>query len=204
MSTWYELPFDPPLDSGAPHSVAWTRVPGPYDPPWQVRTPPSPRRFNVDLEMTLTEAGRRILFPNYDDDRELNMEREDVIVSRIAQLEAELVLRRRFGRDTYDDGTVLSWSKTFPSKSDQVFRYAAVRVDGSWYLTGRDVGGHTWEQLIQRWTSENVVEAVFVMRTGGVLGVPDDDGVLKMAAGSEHSEGEIRYEKVDLKDVAGS
>lgn len=92
----------------------------------------------------------------------MSMDREEVIQSRIAELEAELAQRRRYGRDTYEDGTVLSWEKTYEDMIDQVFRYAAIKAGDVWYVTGSKASSvrYTWDKLIQLWVSGIPVETV--------------------------------------------
>lgn len=113
--------------------------------------------YNIDTE-GLNVSGSYHEKENDD----MSMDREEVIQSRIAELEAELAQRRRYGRDTYDDGTVLSWEKTYEDTIDQVFRYAAIKAGDVWYVTGSKASSvrYTWDKLIQLWVSGNPVETV--------------------------------------------
>jgi len=110
-----------------------------------------------------------------------NVNRDEVIQSRIRELEAELAQRRRYGADTYDDGTVLSWGKTF-SSSDAVFHYAAVKVGDRWYVTGAAGGKNaiTWDRLVtDYWTTANVVDEVRVADTWKVVGQGEEEATEK-------------------------
>jgi hypothetical protein len=106
-----------------------------------------------------------------------NVNRDEVIQSRIRELEAELAQRRRYGADTYENGDVLYWEKTF-STSDGVYRYAAVKTDDRWYVTGAGGGsktGITWDRLVtDYWTTANVVDEVHVADTWKVVGAGED------------------------------
>lgn len=92
---------------------------------------------------------------------DMSMDREEVIQSRIAELEAELAQRRRYGRDTYEDGTVLSWEKTYEDV-EETYRYAAIKAGTVWYVTGSKASAvrYTWDKLIQLWVSGIPVETV--------------------------------------------
>lgn len=105
----------------------------------------------------------------------VNANREQVIRNRIMELEAELNERMRYGRDTYEDGAILAWVKTFPDQPDKTYRYAALKSENRWYVTGaRNNGPQTWDLLVAGWTSENVVEVVRVMRTYYAIGTPEE------------------------------
>lgn len=106
------------------------------------------------------------------DEESPKMEREEVIRQRIRELEDELARRTRYGRDVYDDGTVLAWIKTYPSTADDVYRFAAAKSDGRWYVTGNTVKALDWEGLTDYWLTADVVEVVQVMRVGSVIGAP--------------------------------
>lgn len=103
-----------------------------------------------------------ILGPIYEKEQDdVSMDREEVIQSRIAELEAELAQRRRYGRDTYEDGTVLSWEKAYEDV-EETYRYAAVKAGTVWYVTGSKASSvrYTWDKLIQLWVSGIPVETV--------------------------------------------
>src|SRR6185369_340411 len=72
------------------------------------------------------------------------------------RLEEELARKTQIladlGADTFGQHTVIRFDKTF-AKDGTVYTYAAIKVDGHWYLTGTVAGGngggrHTWDELM--------------------------------------------------------
>lgn len=73
--------------------------------------------------------------------RRLEAERANVEVER------RMAIIKSYGEDPFRDGQVLSFTRTYAG-SDVLYRYAAVRSVGRWYLTGaRSPQGLTWLQL---------------------------------------------------------
>lgn len=99
--------------------------------------------------------------------------RRATIESRIRQLESELAELSKYGEDLFPNGTVLRfkyrfqsnrgptqlWTRTnsldspswvlddFTRPSSHWYTYAALKVRGGWYLTGKD-GRHSWDQFV--------------------------------------------------------
>jgi hypothetical protein len=74
-----------------------------------------------------------------------------------ARLEEELARKTNFladlGADTFDEHTVIRFDKILPSAAARVatvrtYTYAAIKVDGHWYLTGTIAGRYTWDELM--------------------------------------------------------
>ena len=55
-----------------------------------------------------------------------------------------------FGKDEYEDGTVLRFSKVFEAFGDQ-YRYAALKANSRWYLTSgrREISPMSWDRLMK-------------------------------------------------------
>lgn len=75
--------------------------------------------------------------------------REHMQTKRVdREVEERLGFIADYGEDTYDDGTVIKFVKSFV-KGGKEYSYAAIKVDGLWYTTGPKVPkGYTWDELI--------------------------------------------------------
>lgn len=64
-----------------------------------------------------------------------------------AEVERRMALIKSYGEDPFQDSQVLFFTRAYAG-SDVLYRYAAVRSVGRWYLTGaRSPQGLTWLQL---------------------------------------------------------
>lgn len=71
-------------------------------------------------------------------------------------------------KENFEDDDVILFKRQFPGNRS-AYTYAAVRVRGNWYITGRSSRGlhdqdalgsgpYTWEQLLERFLTKHVVE----------------------------------------------
>lgn len=74
------------------------------------------------------------------------------------QLDAEIEKLLALGDDAYEEDAVLLWRKRYVGRDegpdsaagpDEEFTYAAVKVNGRWWLTGRVRVGMTWDDLVR-------------------------------------------------------
>lgn len=95
--------------------------------------------------MQRARIARRVATPLIDAQIRRRLEAERVT----AEVERRYALLKDYGDGSlFSDGQVLSFERTFIG-SDQVWRYAAVRSGGRWWLTGaKSPQGLTWEQLV--------------------------------------------------------
>lgn len=72
-----------------------------------------------------------------------------VLSRKLARREEQLTHFARYpSDDVFTDGDVLRFAKKFPN-SEQRYTYVAVKVDGTWHLTGkRSPQGITWDVLV--------------------------------------------------------
>lgn len=97
------------------------------------------------------------------------MARKDIIESRIASLEEELVELQKFGNDIYFDGDVLIFRLRFPS-SDTKYNYAAIKAAGKWSVTGNSTGSRlSWDNLVTLWRQAEKVKISVVTDSKRVL-----------------------------------
>lgn len=143
--------------------------------------------------------------------------RQESIRKRLRALETELFQLERFGGDTWDDGTVLTWKKTFPAAPNTVYNFAAIKVDEHWFLTGSTIGNPTtWDKMVEIWVTANVVDEVYVVTetlpltqlVEALAQLDHGEGVevdmaelLRAASAGDRAEGEVRYEKVDVEKL---
>lgn len=73
------------------------------------------------------------------------------IQARMAELEAEAAAIGAYGADVYDEGDILKFKCEFDNRPGQVYTYAAIKGGGSWWLTGRTVAAHSWDELVALW-----------------------------------------------------
>jgi hypothetical protein len=82
------------------------------------------------------------------------MGRKSVIETRIKQLESELQELDKYGDDIYEDGTVIRFKYAFTEATSVscLYTFAALKVKGSWYLTGSKFADRfTWDDLVSFW-----------------------------------------------------
>jgi hypothetical protein len=64
------------------------------------------------------------------------------------EADKRLAIIRMFGADAFLDRTVITFEKTFV-EGGLAYSYAAIKVNGSWYTTGRSGRVYTWEDLLK-------------------------------------------------------
>lgn len=75
------------------------------------------------------------------------MNRAETINSRIKQLEQELATLEAFP-EPKKDGTVVKWQFRY-SPDAMWYSYAAMKIRGRWYITGRSSGTPTdWDEIV--------------------------------------------------------
>ena len=71
---------------------------------------------------------------------------EALAAALVAELEREARIVERYGEEG-PDGTVVSFRRRFPNSLTR-YRYAAIRANGLWYITGpNSPKGYTWEEF---------------------------------------------------------
>jgi hypothetical protein len=50
--------------------------------------------------------------------------------------------------DEYEDGAIIAWERTFDSNGGTVYNYVARKTGRVWYVSGRDVHGLEWLNLV--------------------------------------------------------
>ena len=111
------------------------------------------------------------------DTEEVSINRDEVIRQRIAELEGELAQRKVYGADIYDEGTVLTWRKSYP-QNEIGYNFAAIKGDGVWFVTGTGAANQvrlSWEKLISaHWMYGEIVAEVRVATAWKLVGTPDE------------------------------
>lgn len=54
-----------------------------------------------------------------------------------------------------DEGAVVRLTVQYP-ESPKIYTYAAVRIDGFWYLSGANAARKTWDELIVFFRTKNI------------------------------------------------
>lgn len=90
------------------------------------------------------------------------------LAGKLTRRQAQLKHLERFpDKDPFADGTSLMFQKSFPSNPDVKYSYAAVRVDGLYYVTGgRAPQGFTWDEFVN-WMGLGVDEVFRVTPAKG-------------------------------------
>lgn len=95
------------------------------------------------------------------------MSRLDDALASLRRLEAEIRQLERFGRDSFEDGDVVRFTKTYgvTEPEPKTYTYAAVKTPVGWYLTGQHRRPQvTYDELIEFIVkyplAENIVVAV--------------------------------------------
>lgn len=95
------------------------------------------------------------------------MSRLDDALASLRRLEAEIRQLERFGRDSFEDGDVVRFTKTYgvTEPEPRTYIHAAVKTPVGWYLTGQNRKTvWTYDELIefivQYPLAENIVVAV--------------------------------------------
>lgn len=79
--------------------------------------------------------------------RELIQKQIDHLYEEIRKLDA-------YPEDDLPDGSIISFDKTFGLHIN-VYNYAAIKVEGLWYLTGtKSPKAYTWDELVTWFTAE--------------------------------------------------
>jgi hypothetical protein len=65
-----------------------------------------------------------------------------------AEADKRLAIIKSLGEDWFLSGTVITFEKTFV-EGGPAYSYAAIKVNGSWYTTGRSGRVYTWEDLLK-------------------------------------------------------
>lgn len=105
-------------------------------------------RYSTNTATNLTWAKPYFDGTTYQQRKGTPTMRRDDIRARLASLEAELNELDKWGDDTYPDGTVIKWKKTFPPAKIK-YRFAALKAKDFWYLTNRDGYRLTWDDLVK-------------------------------------------------------
>lgn len=122
--------------------------------------------------------------------------RREQIELRIRQLEAELATISLYGDDEFPQGSVIRWRKQFRPGGEK-YRYAAMKVQQLWYVTGGKTPPRTWDQLVELLSNSAVSKIQIATgwkslnperpRTGGVTITLADimapDGLANLMAG---------------------
>lgn len=58
----------------------------------------------------------------------------------------------QMSEDPFKDGDVIRWKRRYP-ESSHLYTYAALRAGGIWFVTGRSVGGISYEVLVKQYLS---------------------------------------------------
>lgn len=116
----------------------------------------------------------------------------DLVRGRLAQREQDVRLGRLveliegFGRDEFDNGTVVSFIKKWPccpGEEVDEYTYAAVKANDLWYLTGRRESAMRWEDFLIFLVCEGEPTTEFAImvtgttwksRTWGTVGLKTD------------------------------
>lgn len=82
----------------------------------------------------------------------------DAMTRQLAETEKKLQWLESFPEDDFEDGSVITFDKSYESEYDykvnddegKWYKYAAIKADGRWYLSGPKNGGITkdWEALV--------------------------------------------------------
>ena len=69
------------------------------------------------------------------------------------------VLDRFPTEDPYEDEAVLSFKYRYRDGSG-LYTFAAIRINGFWWLTGRSRGPYSWKGLVNFWADGEIVNGV--------------------------------------------
>lgn len=81
------------------------------------------------------------------------------------EVAARMDLAKRYGNDTYQNGTVLQFGKQFKGDS-RTFTFAAIKAVDTWWLSGRGAS-FTWLDLVAFLVSDVPVDSVAVLTESG-------------------------------------
>lgn len=116
--------------------------------------------------------------------KEEKMNRRDVIEAQLRNLQRELAILERFPKmDTYADGTVIKFERVFGGSWEDMkdvdnvtkFSYAAIKVNGDWYLSGlrQPSGPMKWGKLVE-WLGDGVGEIWLMVPDVRIVGDSDE------------------------------
>ena len=79
-------------------------------------------------------------------DNHVRMMREQQEID--AEAKAKMELAESYGTDVYEDGTVFTFQREFNPGKNRVYRYACIKAQGFWFVTGSRHGKQTWHDLV--------------------------------------------------------
>lgn len=133
-----------------------------YDADYGYRTVPvekNPSRRRIGSIVTMAATDRRLSAASAKERAAARLLEE---ATRLRDLAARLPV------DDFADGEVITFKRTFPGDPDKVYSYAAIKVDGRWYLTGRNAQVFTWHELLD-WLGSHVIELCWTARIEELL-----------------------------------
>lgn len=68
---------------------------------------------------------------------------------RLSSLVDELAQIDSLPSEPLEDNTVVTFEIRYNSHDHQTYTYAALKAKGAWWLTGREKGGRSWEELLE-------------------------------------------------------
>lgn len=98
--------------------------------------------------------------------------RKRLLLRRMGLLEQELSELESIPQDDYEDGTVIRFKlqpESARRPSGPFYNYAMIKIQGYWYLTGRQYSKKTWPEVM-KWWSENRVKKVRIATGWAKLG----------------------------------
>ena len=95
-----------------------------------------------------------------------NMKYSDMLAAQLkAALEKEQAIEEKYGVDQ-TDGSVITFKVKFNMGDVRTYKYAALRIKGLWYLTGRMVDGITWDNLCAWFEGKHKVSKIKIIKKG--------------------------------------
>ena len=95
-----------------------------------------------------------------------NMKYSDMLAAQLKlALEKEQAIEEKYGVDQ-TDGSVITFKVKFNMGDVRTYKYAALRIKGLWYLTGRMVDGITWDNLCTWFEAKHKVSKIKIIKKG--------------------------------------
>ena len=95
-----------------------------------------------------------------------NMKYSDMLAAQLKlALEKEQAIEEKYGVDQ-TDGSVITFKVKFNMGDVRTYKYAALRIKGLWYLTGRMVDGITWDNLCTWFEAKYKVSKIKIIKKG--------------------------------------
>lgn len=87
----------------------------------------------------------------------------DHLVEARRRIDRRIKLFERFGVDEWPEDTVLSFTWTTGFTPPKTLSFAALKIDGAWYVTGTIHGGKkTWQELVELWARSHTPVKIWV------------------------------------------